>query len=151
MSDRKAVLGSDHAAVGLRRLLSDRLAAAGYEVVDLGLAEGESVDYPDQAEAVASAVGRGEADLGVLACGTGIGMSIAANKVQGVRAALVHDPFSARMARAHNAANVICFGARVTGEELALASLDAFLDASVDEAQRHSRRRGKLASLEREA
>ncbi len=145
---RRAVVGSDHAGVDLRTALADRLAAAGYEVRDVGPPPGESVDYPDQAGAVATAVGAGEAELGLLVCGTGIGMSIAANKVDGVRAALVHDPFTARMACEHNNANVLCLGARVTGADLAAAALDAFLDASPSEVDRHRRRVDKIHGLE---
>ena len=141
-------MGSDHAGVDLRIALAERLAAAGYEVRDVGPPHGESVDYPDQAGTVAEAVGAGEAELGLLVCGTGIGMSIAANKVDGVRAALVHDPFTARMACEHNDANVLCVGARVTGSDLAAAALDAFLAAAPSEVDRHRRRVDKIHGLE---
>ncbi len=144
----RAIVGSDHAGVELRQSLAGILEGAGYAVKDVGPPPGESVDYPDQAAAVATAVGDGEADLGLLVCGTGIGMSIAANKVAGVRAALVHDPFTASMAREHNDANVVCVGARVTGSDLAVAALRAFLQASPSEADRHQRRRGKISALE---
>lgn len=144
----RAIVGSDHAGVELRQALAGRLAEAGFEVRDVGPPAGESVDYPDQAGAVAAAVGGGEAELGLLVCGTGIGMSIAANKVPGVRAALVHDPFTARMAREHNDANVVCVGARVTGSDLAMAALDAFLESRASDAERHQRRRGKIGALE---
>lgn len=148
-SSRRAIVGSDHAGVELRQALANRLADAGYDVRDVGPPPGESVDYPDQAGAVATAVGAGQAELGLLVCGTGIGMSIAANKIAGVRAALIHDPFTARMAREHNDANVVCVGARVTGSDLAAAALDAFLESAPSEADRHLRRRGKIGALER--
>jgi ribose 5-phosphate isomerase B len=145
---RRAIVGSDHAGVELRQALAARLAEAGFDVKDAGPPPGQSVDYPDLAGVVAAAVGGGEAELGLLVCGTGIGMSIAANKVSGVRAALVHDPFTARMASEHNDANVVCFGARVTGSDLAMAALDAFLASSPSDAERHQRRREKIGALE---
>ena len=141
-------LGSDHAAVELKALMAAHLAEAGWTVQDVGAAPGESVDYPVPAEQVARAVAAGEADLGVLLCGTGIGVSIAANKVAGIRAALVSDPFTAQMAREHNDANVICFGARVTGQSVALAALQAFLAAEPDPAPRHRRRLDRLRAIE---
>ncbi len=141
-------IGSDHAAVELKALLSAHLEEAGWSVSDVGAAPGESVDYPEPAERVARAVAGGEADLGVLLCGTGIGMSIAANKVPGIRAALVSDPFTARMAREHNDANVLCLGARVTGQGRALAALEAFLAARPDPAPRHRRRLDRLHAIE---
>jgi len=142
-------IGSDHAAVDLKAAFTERLAGAGWEVVDVGTTDGEAVDYPEPAARVARAVAGGEASLGVLLCGTGIGMSMAANKVPGVRAALVTDPFTAQMAREHNDANVLCLGARVTGLSLALAALDAFLAAAPSDAPRHRQRIDKIHAIER--
>ncbi len=109
------VIGSDHAGVELKSRLVELIQARGLDLTDLGPADTASVDYPDFAHAVAKAVSAGEADRGILICGTGIGMSLAANRHPGVRAALCHDAFTAEMARLHNDANVLCIGARVTG------------------------------------
>ncbi len=143
----KIAIGSDHAAWEQKAILSDFLRGLGHEVTDHGTDGPASVDYPDFAAAVGRAVQAGDAELGVLLCGTGIGISIAANKLKGIRAALVHEPFSARMAREHNNANVVCFGARVTGIEVIKASLEAFLSASFG-GDNHRRRVGKIAELE---
>lgn len=143
-----AYVGSDHAAVELKAALAQALERAGWTVVDVGTSAGEPIDYPQPAGRVARAVASGEAALGVLACGTGIGVSIAANKVAGIRAALVSGPFSARMAREHNDANVLCFGARVTGVGLALAALEAFLAAAPSSEARHRRRIDGIHALE---
>ena len=145
----RAIIGSDHAGVALRQELAEALERHGFEVTDVGPPEGESVDYPDQAERVAQTVAEGGAELGVLVCGTGIGVSIAANKVVGIRAALLADPYTAAMAREHNDANVICFGARVTGAGRALAALDAFLAASPSTVERHQRRVEKMMAIGR--
>lgn len=141
------VVASDHAGVELRQQIAQQLRARGLQVEDLGPAPGESVDYPDYAAKVASRVSVAEADLGVLVCGTGIGMCIAANKYPGVRAALLSDAFTGAMAREHNDANVVCLGARVTGPGVAAMALDAFLDSSPSENPRHQRRIEKLNSL----
>lgn len=124
----KVGFGCDHAAVELKMLLKDYLSER-YECVDYGAAAGEKVDYPDKGQAVAEAIRRGEVDKGVLLCGTGIGISLAANKVPGIRAAVCSEPYSARMAVEHNNANIIAMGARVVGPELAKAILDAFFGA----------------------
>lgn len=139
-------LGSDHAAFRMKAYLARALVARGYQVADLGTHSEQSCDYPDYAAAVGAAVARGEAALGVLVCGTGIGMSIAANKVPGVRAALVHDPVTARLARQHNDANVLCLGARLMAPEYAEELLFTWLDAAFE--PRHLRRLDKIASLE---
>ena len=144
----RVALGSDHAGYELKAHLVATLEQWGYDVVDLGTENGEdSVDYPDFGEAVGRAVASGDADLGVAVCGSGIGIAIAANKVAGVRAAVVHDVSSARLARAHNDANVVCFGARLMGPTTALDSLDAFLATGFD-AGRHLRRIAKIDRLE---
>jgi len=141
-------VGSDHAAIALRSAIASHLAERGFDVVEHGPAEGEKSDYPDQARLVATAVVREEADLGVLCCGTGIGVSIAANKVDGIRAALVHDPVTARLAAQHNRANVLCLGGRLLAREYALELVDLWLDTAFEE--RHQRRLDLIAALERD-
>lgn len=141
--------GSDHAGYTLRRALVKVLAELGDEVVDLGTASAtESVDYPDFGARVARAVAGERGTFGLLVCGTGIGISIAANKVAGVRAARVTDAYSARMARQHNDANVVCLGERVTGVGVAEECLRAFRDTAF-EGGRHQRRVDQLAALDR--
>jgi len=136
------IVGSDHAGLELKRELSGVAGELGYEVVDLGSHTTDSTDYPDYAHQVSVAVARGEG-LGLLVCGTGIGMSMTANRHPGVRAALCGDVFSASMARRHNDANVLCIGARVVGGGLAAEILKAFLSASF-EGGRHERRVNKI-------
>ncbi len=143
----KIALGSDHAGFTLKQLLLEKLKSEGYEVLDLGTDSLESVDYPDFGEAVGKAVAGGEADFGIACCGTGIGISIAANKVKGIRAAVVHDVSSAMLAREHNDANVLCFGARLIGDVVAFDSVDAFLSATF-EGGRHEKRIAKLSLLD---
>lgn len=140
-------IGSDHAGVALLRRIQADLEAAGHTVQHLGPDGTESVDYPDYAKAVAHAVATGAAERGVLVCGTGIGMSITANKVKGVRAALVHDRFTAEMARRHNDAQIVCFGARVLDEDTVLTLLHLFLDTPF-EGGRHQRRVDKIHGCE---
>lgn len=147
MADR-IVLGSDHAGLALRGEAVRVARAAGFEVEDLGPSSGESVDYPDFARRVSEAVGTGRARLGILVCGTGIGMSIAANKVKGVRAAHCTTEYEARMARAHNDANVLCIGERVVGLGLGAAIVEAFLRQAF-EGGRHQRRVDKINDLDR--
>jgi ribose 5-phosphate isomerase B len=147
MADR-LVTGSDHAGLGLRAEGVKIARAAGFEVEDLGPFSGESVDYPDYARQVAEAVAAGRARLGLLVCGTGIGMSIAANKVKGVRAAHCTSEYEARMARMHNDANVLCVGERVVGLGLGGAIVKAFLETPF-EGGRHEKRVQKMKDLER--
>jgi len=144
----KMIAGSDHAGLALRAEAVKAARAAGLEVEDLGPFSGESVDYPDYAKAVADAVAAGRAKLGLLVCGTGIGMSIAANKVKGIRAAHCTTEFEARMARAHNDANVLCLGERVLGLGLGAAIVKVFLETQF-EGGRHARRVEKMKDLER--
>ena len=141
------VAGSDHAGLPLKQLLVAHLRAKGIEVEDVGTHEASSTDYPDWAVPVARAVGAGQADFGLLVCGTGQGMAMAANRIPGVRAAVVADTFSARATRAHNDANVLCLGQRVVGTGLAEDILDAFL-VTPYEGGRHAARVAKLAALE---
>jgi len=136
-------LGADHAGVALKDSLRAALEAAGHLVRDFGTHGGGSVDYPDFAHQVARAVTAGEAVFGVLVCGTGIGMAIAANRHPEVRAVVVHSTTEARLTRAHNDANVACFGARTTGPEVVLDSLSAFLTTPY-EGGRHARRVSKI-------
>ena len=144
----RVALGSDHAGFDLKVLLAATLAGWGHEVVDVGTANGvDSVDYPDFGAAVGRAVTSGRADLGVAICGSGIGISIAANKVPGVRAALAHDATSARLAREHNHANVLCLGARLIGPPVAVDALEAWLDATPG-GGRHLGRVAKLGALD---
>lgn len=140
-------IGSDHAGFELKEHLGAHLRALGHEVCDLGTYSTESVDYPDFGEAVGRAVVRGDAAFGVVCCGTGIGVSIAANKVAGVRAALVHDATTAHYAKAHNQANVLCFGARIVGLAVGTDALDAYLGAAY-EGGRHDRRLEKIRLIE---
>ena len=147
MADR-VIAGSDHAGLALRAEAVKVARSAGFEVEDLGPFTADSVDYPDFARAVGEAVASGKARLGLLVCGTGIGMSIAANKVKGVRAAHCATEFDARMARAHNDANVLCVGERVVGLGVGAAIVKAFLETPF-EGGRHARRVEKLNALDR--
>lgn len=143
----RVALGSDHAGLELKEALAKRLVELGHELEDLGTHGAGSVDYPDYGAAVGRSVASGAAQLGVCCCGTGIGIAIAANKVPGVRAAVVHDVSSARLARQHNDANVLCLGARLVGPVVASDALDAFL-ATAFEGGRHAARLQKIADLE---
>ena len=146
MADR-VIFGSDHAGLGLRAEAIRVAREQGLEVDDLGPFSGDSVDYPDYARKVAEAVAGGRARFGVLVCGTGIGMSISANKVKGVRAAHCTTEYEARMARAHNDANVLCIGERVLGAGQAGAVVGAFLSQPF-EGGRHQRRVDKIKAME---
>lgn len=143
----KIAIGNDHAAVEMKKEIMAYLTEKGYEVQNFGTDTNESCDYPDIAAAVAEAVTGGQADQGVLICGTGIGMSIAANKVRGIRCAAVSEPVSARLAKEHNNANIIAFGARIVGLEEAKAIVDAFFSASFL-GGRHEKRVAKITALE---
>ena len=143
----KIALGADHAGSEAKDRLVARLTAAGHDVSDCGCQGSDSVDYPDYAEAVARRVAAGEAERGILVCGTGIGMSIAANKVHGARAAKVNDPEEARLARAHNDANVLCLGSRVLDPSVMDQIVEAFVTGPF-EGGRHARRVAKLDALD---
>ena len=125
----KIAIGNDHAAVELKQEMKEYLESKGHQVVDLGVNSTESYNYPEYGEAVGRAVVAGDVDCGVLICGTGVGISIAANKVKGVRAAVCSEPVTARLVKEHNNANIIAFGARIVGSETAKAILDAYLGA----------------------
>jgi ribose 5-phosphate isomerase B len=143
-ADTPIALGADHAGVALKAMLRQTLEAAGHPVLDLGTHGEASVDYPDFGTAVAAAVAEGRARFGVLVCGTGIGISIAANRNPAIRCALAHDATGARLAREHNDANVLALGARMTGTEVALDALRSFL-ATPFGGDRHQRRVQKLS------
>ncbi|ANX14142.1 ribose 5-phosphate isomerase B [Fictibacillus arsenicus] len=143
----KVAIGSDHAGVELRKEIIALIEELGMEVEDVGCECTTSVDYPDYAIPVAEKVANGEADRGILICGTGIGMSIAANKVKGIRCALVHDLFSAKATRQHNDSNVLAMGERVIGPGLALEIAKVWLTTEY-EGGRHGRRVGKISQYE---
>ncbi len=145
MTRETIAIASDHAGFGLKSELVGELADLGFEVLDLGADGTESVDYPDFGYAVAAAIGDAKAARGVLICGSGIGISIAANRHAEVRAALIHDAFGAKMCRLHNDANVIVFGGRVIGTDIAKDCLRIFLETSF-EGGRHARRVDKLSN-----
>jgi len=144
----RVALSSDHAGWRLKQEVKTCLEQSGVTCIDLGTdSETESVDYPDFAAGAARAVARGECDRGICICGTGIGMSIGANKIKGIRAALCHDVYSARMTRLHNDSNVLALGARVIGPGLALEIVRTWLETPF-EGGRHARRVAKLSRLE---
>ena len=142
------VIGSDHGGLNLKTALNSYLKRRGVEVTDAGTNGDASVDYPDFGQKVAETVISGDAELGILICGTGIGMSITANKIPGIRAALVTDVFMARMAREHNNANVLVLGGRVLDEQKACDLVGAWLDATF-EGGRHQARLDKITALEK--
>ena len=144
----RVVLGSDHGGYELKEAIRMHLKAQGIEVQDLGTHSTDSVDYPEYGFAVGNAIIKGEADLGIAVCGTGQGISMAANKIHGVRAALCTETFSARMAREHNNANVLTLGGRVTGVGLALDIVDIFLKTEFA-GGRHARRVNLISDIER--
>ena len=137
-------IGSDHAGFEMKEALKKHLEEKGYEVKDFGTDSDQSCDYPEFAKAVSHCVADGTAEKGVLICGTGIGMSMAANKVKGIRAAVVGDAFSAQATREHNDANIICMGARVIDLEKATEFLDIFMSTDFSYGENHIRRIGKL-------
>ncbi len=136
----KLAIGSDHGGFALKQEVLQHLKDRGYEVTDVGCYDSSSCDYPVYSVKVCEAIKNGDAQLGILICGTGIGMSMAANKEPGIRAALCHDVFSAKATREHNDANVLCMGARVVGPGLALMIIDTFLDTDFSGDERHLRR-----------
>ena len=142
-------LGSDHGGFALKEEIKKHLEEQGIEVRDFGCHSLESVDYPDIAYLLGKAVSAGECEKGILCCGTGIGISIAANKVKGIRAACCSDCFSAKLTRQHNDANVLCMGGRVVGPGLALMMVDLFLNTEF-EGGRHQRRIDKITEIENE-
>lgn len=144
-------LGCDHAGFPLKETVRERLHEDGHQVVDCGAFDETPSDYPDFAQAVGEAVLAGRAERGVLICGSGVGASVAATKLPGIRAALCHDTFSARQGVEDDNLNVICCGARVIGPALAIEVIEAFLAARFSGLERHARRVGKIEALERAA
>ena len=146
----KIALACDHGALDLKNAIAAHLEKNGHEVKDFGTYNLDSCDYPDFAAAAAKAVAAGECDRGIVTCTTGIGISIAANKVRGIRCALLHDLMSARMTREHNDTNMMALGAAVTAQPLALEIVDTWLETAFSEGPRHQRRIDKITALELE-
>jgi ribose 5-phosphate isomerase B len=143
----RIVISSDHTGIELRRAVAAHMAGLGYEVTDVGPLTPESTDYPVWGEKAARMVQAGEADLGVLICGTGFGISLAANKLRGIRCVVCSEPYTALLARQHNNANMLAFGARVVGQDLALMIVDTFLGGTF-EGGRHARRVNLITDIE---
>lgn len=146
----RIVLSSDHAAIAMRQAIAAHVAALGWEAVDIGPTEPRSTNYPEHGAAAARLVASGDCRLGVVLCGTGQGIMMAANKVAGIRCGVCADTFSARMIRQHNDANMLALGARVVGEGLALDIVEAFLGATF-EGGRHAERVAMITALEKQA
>lgn len=145
----KIAIAADHGGFELKDSMVEYIKSLGNEVMDLGTNSADSVDYPDYAKKVCEEIQQENSDLGILICGTGIGMSLAANKFEGIRAACVSDVYSAKMSRNHNNANVLCIGARVVGDEVAKLIIKTFLENEF-EAGRHQRRVDKIMAFEKE-
>ena len=146
----RVAVGFDHAGVPLREAIFEAIEAAGDEAIDVGTDSEESVDYPDIALRVTEAINNGDADRGVLCCGSGAGVAVAANKVHGIRAAPIQDTYTAHQAVEHDDLNVLCLGGRVIGEELAAEIVKAFLPAQFTAEERHERRVGKIKAIEQD-
>lgn len=147
----KISIGSDHAGYNLKKIISDFLKNKGQEIIDVGTTSSEkSVDYPDFAKAVALNVAEGKSERGIIICGSGVGASIAANKIKNIRAGLCHDTYSAHQGVEHDDMNVLCLGARIVGEELAKEIVSAFLSAKFSYEERHMRRLEKIKKMEEE-
>jgi ribose 5-phosphate isomerase B len=144
----RLVLGSDHAGYEMKQSLAEYLRGLGHEVVDVGTCSTVSVDYPDFAQAVSDAVLDGRAERGVLICGSGVGASVTANKIPGIRAGLCHDTYSAHQGVEHDDINVLVLGSRIIGPELAKELARAFLNAKFSGEERHVRRLGKIKAIE---
>lgn len=144
----RIAIGADHAGFEMKRDLAGYLAKCGHEVTDMGTHSAAPVDYPDISEAVAQAVRNGQADRGLVVCGSGAGAAIAACKFPGIRASVCHDSYSARQAVEHDDMNVMCLGSRVIGPALARTLIDAFLAASYSGEERHMRRVAKIDAIE---
>ncbi len=144
----KIVIGNDHTAVNLKNHITEYLKNKGYEVLNIGTDSTQRTDYPIYSKKAAEKVASGECDFGVLICGTGIGISLAANKVKGIRAAVCSEPYSARLTRQHNNANIIAFGARVVGDAMAEMIVDEFLGTEY-EGGRHQKRIDMITAIEK--
>jgi len=145
----RLALAADHAGFALKQELGAKLAQQGYDVLDLGCHSPAPSDYPDSAEAVAGAVRDGQVERGIIVCGSGAGVSIAANKFPGIRAAVCHDTYTAHQAVEHDDMNVLCLGSRIVGSAVALELVAAFLGASFSGEERHQRRLDKVLAFER--
>jgi RpiB/LacA/LacB family sugar-phosphate isomerase len=145
----RIAIGADHAGFDLKQILAEYLRQRGHEVIDQGTDSDDPVDYPDYAEAVSKVVLAGQAERGVLVCGSGVGASVSANKIPGIRAGLCHDTYSARQGVEHDDMNVLVLGARVIGVEMARELVDTFLAATFSGEERHRRRLEKINALER--
>jgi len=143
----KIAIGNDHVALDMKNSIAKYLEQKGYQIVDMGTYSDERCDYPVYGEKVARAVADKEVDCGILICGTGVGISIAANKVRGIRAVVCSEPYSAMLSKQHNDTNILAFGARVIGIELAKMIVDAWLDASF-EGDRHGNRVSMIGDIE---
>lgn len=143
----KYVIGNDHGGLELEEVVKDELEKLGHEVYHVGAYDSESVDYSDYAKKACTELVEGRADFAILICGTGLGMSISANKIKGIRAACVSEAYSARMSRAHNNANTLCIGARVIGSETCRMIVDEFVNTEF-EGGRHQRRVDKIMDIE---
>lgn len=150
MSVKKVFIGNDHAGTDMKFKIMKYLESNNYEVVNVGTDDNNSCDYPIYAKKVCEQVLNNANSLGILICGTGIGMSISANKIKGIRASVVSDETSVRLTRLHNDANVLCFGARIVGEELAKDIVDAFLQTDFSKEQKHINRINQIRDLENE-
>lgn len=146
----KIAMGNDHTAVELKNIIKEFVKEKGYQVLDLGTNSSESCDYPVYGEKVGRAVASKEADLGIVICGTGVGISLAANKVKGIRACVCSEPYTAKLSRMHNNSNVLAFGARVVGSEMAKMITEEWLNAQY-EGGRHQRRVDMLMKIENHA
>jgi len=142
-------LACDHGGFPLKMIIKECILASGYSVIDLGTDSTASVDYPDFAEKLGAAITNGEAERGILICGSGVGASIAANKIKGVYAAVCHDTYSAHQGVEHDNMNVLCLGARIIGPELAKELVEAFLNARFSNEERHVRRVNKVYKIEK--
>jgi len=145
----RIVLGADHRGYELKDVISERLRGDGHDVLDVGTNGPESVDYPDLALAAGSEIQRGNAERGILVCGSGVGAAIAANKLPGIRASVCHDTYSARQGVQHDDLNMVCLGSCIIGEELALEVVNTFVNARFSGEERYRRRLAKVAEMEK--
>ncbi len=144
----KIAIGCDHAGFALKEAVIEQVRRLGHDVLDCGTRDTQRVDYPDFADKVAQAVASKQADRGILLCGSGVGVCIAANKTKGIRASICHDAYTAQQAVEHDALNVLCLGARIIGPALAQELVSRFLEASFSKEPRHQKRLDKVASIE---
>jgi ribose 5-phosphate isomerase B len=145
----KIVIGADHAGFALKQTLADELRQAGHEIIDVGAFDAAPSDYPDFAKALGEVMQRGEAERGILVCGSGVGACVAANKMRGIRAALISDTYSAHQGVQHDDLNVLCMGSRVTGPALASEIVQAFVAAAFQHEERFVRRLNKVLEIEK--